>query len=67
MRSPVTRKSDRLDNMEREEWARTLKKQREMRKQALEVVDELAERNSPSRIRIEQLYPLLSKCVREAA
>lgn len=42
MRSPVTRKSDRLDNMEREEWARTLKKQREMRKQALEVVDELA-------------------------
>lgn len=37
---------DYLDNLEREEWAQTLKKQREMRKQAKEVVDELAEKKS---------------------
>ena len=45
---------DELDNLEREEWARTLNKQREMRKQALEVVDELAERKS---IRLRRRTP----------
>ncbi|MDJ0901302.1 MAG: hypothetical protein QNJ55_21100 [Xenococcus sp. MO_188.B8] len=37
---------DYLDYLEREEWARTLKKQHELRKQALGLVDELAERKS---------------------
>ena len=45
---------DYLDNLEREEWAQTLKKQREMRKQAKEVVDELAERKS---IRLRRRTP----------
>ena len=45
---------DYLDNLEREEWARTLKKQRELRKQAKGLVDELAERKS---IRLRRRTP----------
>ena len=37
---------DYLDNLERSEWARTLKRKHELRKQALGLVDELAERKS---------------------
>lgn len=37
---------DDLDNLEREEWARTLKSKQELRKKALEMVDELAQRKS---------------------
>lgn len=37
---------DYLDSLEREEWARTLKSQRELRKKAKGLVDELAERKS---------------------
>ena len=45
---------DRLDNMEREEWARTLKQQHELRKQAKGLVDELAEKKS---IRLRRRTP----------
>ncbi len=45
---------DELDNLEREEWARTLKKQREIRKQAKGVVDKLAESKS---IRLRRRTP----------
>ena len=42
---------DYLDNLEREEWALTLKRKHELRKLALGLVDELAERKS---IRLRQ-------------
>ena len=37
-----------LDRLEREDWARTVEKQSELRQRALELVDELAERKSIS-------------------
>lgn len=37
---------DYLDNLERDDWARTLKQQHELRKKALGLVDELAQRKS---------------------
>ena len=37
---------NRLDALERENWARTIDKQYELRKQTLGLVDELAERKS---------------------
>jgi len=45
---------DYLDNLERSEWARTLKRKHELRKQALGLVDELAERKS---IRLRRRTP----------
>ena len=37
---------DRLDALERDDWARTVEKQYELRKRALEFIDELAQRKS---------------------
>ena len=39
---------DYLDYLEREDWARTVEKQSELRRRTLELVDELAERKSIS-------------------
>ncbi len=45
---------DYLDYLERSDWARTLKRKHELRKQALGLVDELAERKS---IRLRRRTP----------
>ena len=45
---------EKLDRIYRDDWARTLKKQREMRKQAKGLVDELAEKKS---IRLRRRTP----------
>ena len=51
----LTREScDYLDYLEREDWARTLKSKHELRKRALGLVDELAERKS---IRLRRRTP----------
>lgn len=46
---------DHLDSLERENWARTVDEQYELRKRALEMVDELAEKKS---IRLRRRTPI---------